>query len=220
MTKISYNNAYFTKKDYLMFGNIQFGDKCLGTYQAGSEIYFAFDSLPFVFCGNYTSYNYTMERSGVDSCNFFIREKENKKDKRTSRFVNLDGLRQWVEKKRNIDKRALESFISKLKELKIVDKDFFILPKCKEKTFNFHLQDYANYLGLNLDRQVQCGSYVVDFVINNSLAIEFDENNHIQYDKKKEQERENFILERYKLVRVNDTDSIGLSLAKISKAMQ
>lgn len=203
-----------------MFGSIQFGDKCLITYQVGGETYFAFDSLPFVFCGKYTSYNYTMEKSGIDSCNFFIRDKESKKDKRMSRFVNLDGMRQWVEKKRNIDKRILESFISKLKELKIVDKDFLILPKCKEKTFNFHLQDYANYLGINLDRQVQYGDYVIDFVINNSVAIEFDEKNHSSYDKEKEQERERLILERYKLVRINDTDSIGLSLAKIAREIQ
>ena len=203
-----------------MFGNIKFGDKCLSTYNVGDKIYFAFDSLPFIFCGNYTSYNYTMEKSGIDSYNFFIRDKESKKDKRVSRFVNLDGLRQWIEKKRNIDKRTLESFIAKIKELGIVDKDFFILPKCKEKNLSFHLQDYANHLELKLDRQVRCGNYVIDFVINNRLAIEFDENKHTQYDKKKEQERENYILQRYKLVRINDADSIGLSLAKISKEIE
>ncbi len=204
-----------------MFGEFHFGkDKFLVTYKDNNTIYFAFDMLSFMFCDKNGGINYTMERSGIDSCNFYIREREDKKDKRITRFVNIDGLIQWLIKKRNLNKKTFDDFLVKAKEVGILKKDFFMPLGCKEKEFSFLLQDYANYLGLKLERQIGCGDYLIDFVINDKLAIEFDENNYLRYDKEKELEREKYINQYYDLVRISDTDSAGLALAKITKGLK
>ena len=72
-----------------------------------------------------------------------------------------------------------------------------------------HEQQYQEYLEFsfgkeNIQRQVQCGSYYIDFVLFNNIAIEIDENGHSSYDKKNELIRSEFILKNgYSLVRFN-----------------
>ena len=55
-----------------------------------------------------------------------------------------------------------------------------------------------------IDKQVRCGEYSIDYVINNGIAIEIDENGHEAYSKENEMIRELFILNSgYKLFRYN-----------------
>ena len=45
----------------------------------------------------------------------------------------------------------------------------------------------------NVESQVRCGKYKIDFVINNHIAIECDENGHSCYDLNNEIKREKYI---------------------------
>lgn len=55
-----------------------------------------------------------------------------------------------------------------------------------------------------IEEQVSCGGYYIDFVIDNKLAIECDENNHCYYDKNKEIDREKFLRKSgYEVMRYN-----------------
>jgi very-short-patch-repair endonuclease len=66
---------------------------------------------------------------------------------------------------------------------------------------------------VKIRRQVACGTYRIDFVINDSIAIEVDEDGHSSYDKEKELIREEYIKKSgYKLIRydtrVGDTGKL------------
>jgi very-short-patch-repair endonuclease len=55
-----------------------------------------------------------------------------------------------------------------------------------------------------IEKQVQCGKYFIDFVINDKIAIEIDENGHKDYDVLNEIKRERAIKAKgYKLLRFN-----------------
>lgn len=55
-----------------------------------------------------------------------------------------------------------------------------------------------------IDKQVACGSYKIDIVIDQDIALECDENGHSNYKKEKEEQRERYIESKgYKLIRYN-----------------
>ena len=56
----------------------------------------------------------------------------------------------------------------------------------------------------NLQYQVKCDIYIIDFVLFGNIAIEVDEHGHNSYNKEKEKVRTNIILNSgYKLIRFN-----------------
>lgn len=55
-----------------------------------------------------------------------------------------------------------------------------------------------------IEKQVHCGTYYIDFVINDTIAIEIDENGHSHYDQEKEKNRELFLRNSgYEIYRFN-----------------
>lgn len=57
---------------------------------------------------------------------------------------------------------------------------------------------------IQIDKQVKCGEYYIDFVVNDLIAIECDEFGHSDYDKEKELIREQYILNKgYEVIRYN-----------------
>jgi len=89
-------------------------------------------------------------------------------------------------------------------------------PKLYEELTNGHRlqfkkfeQKYEEYLNFsfgveNIQKQVNCGGYLIDFVLFNTIAIEIDENGHSSYSNEKEIIREKHIRsEGYNIVRFN-----------------
>jgi len=89
-------------------------------------------------------------------------------------------------------------------------------PKLYEELSNGHRlkfkkfeQKYWDYLSFSfgdeyIQKQVSCGSYLIDFVLYENIAIEIDENGHSSYSGEKEMIREEYIRSNgYKLVRFN-----------------
>lgn len=59
-----------------------------------------------------------------------------------------------------------------------------------------------------IDQQLVCGKYKIDFVIDDCIAIECDENNHSSYDKDDEIKREQYIISNgFVLFRYNTNDN-------------
>lgn len=56
----------------------------------------------------------------------------------------------------------------------------------------------------SIEEQVKCGTYYIDYVIEEKVAIECDEHGHKSYSKQKELVREEYIRRKgYKLIRFN-----------------
>lgn len=55
-----------------------------------------------------------------------------------------------------------------------------------------------------IEKQVKCDKYFIDFVINDNIAIEVDENGHASYNKENEIKRETMLINNgYKVFRFN-----------------
>lgn len=89
----------------------------------------------------------------------------------------------------------------------------------KEICFSDALDDFFDAFGLDVTRQYRVGRYRVDFCIPDiNLMIEFDESDHVAYDKDNEAVRESFIKNEtgFDLVRANDKRSNSYNLGRIS----
>jgi len=62
----------------------------------------------------------------------------------------------------------------------------------------------------SIANQVKCGKYRIDFILDSNIIVECNENNHEGYDKKYEQERKLFLLnKRYIILEYNpDKDDV------------
>lgn len=90
-------------------------------------------------------------------------------------------------------------FHQKMMEL-YTSKDFI---KKYEKEMSFLIHSIFDKFH-KIEEQVPCGDYYIDFVIDNKLAIECDENDHHYYDKNKEIDREKFIRKSgFEVIRYN-----------------
>lgn len=60
----------------------------------------------------------------------------------------------------------------------------------------------------NIEEQRRIGNYVIDFLIDNKIAIECDEYGHEYYDKTREVDREKYIVDNgYKILRYDTRDN-------------
>jgi len=104
------------------------------------------------------------------------------------------------------------SDVAKLVREELIKQD----PKLYEELINGHRlkfkkfeQKYYDYLSFsfgseNIQKQISCGNYLIDFVLYENIAIEIDENGHSSYSKEKEIIRENYITNNdYKIIRFN-----------------
>lgn len=74
------------------------------------------------------------------------------------------------------------------------------LSKCNNLRFKKYEKEIGNYLKFtfgnnNIKEQVTCGKYKLDFILFDIIHIEVDEDGHQGYDKEKEKERTQYILE-------------------------
>lgn len=108
-------------------------------------------------------------------------------------------------------------FHQKMMEL-YTSKDFI---KKYEKEMSFLIHGIFDKFH-KIDEQVSCGKYYIDFVIDDKLAIECDENNHSSYDKNIEKDRENFLKQNgYEIMRYNTKNNNMLEfMGEISEFLQ
>ena len=123
-------------------------------------------------------------------------------------YVNKKGLIEIIERTRAIkaDTKRLLGITSGVTS--------------SEAIFEYFLDGLAQSMSFNVDRQFKVGEYNVDFMINKTLAVEFDEGEHKSYNSKREILREREI-ERagYKILRINDSDNTGYSLGLIINSL-
>lgn len=73
----------------------------------------------------------------------------------------------------------------------------------------------------NITKQVKCGKYHIDFVINNSIAIEIDENNHANYNRENEKIRQSYIEKcGYKVLRYNTNNDVFEFIGEIIEELK
>ena len=98
-------------------------------------------------------------------------------------------------------------------------------------THNDYIKKYERELGFLIhsifdefhiiEDQVKCGRYYIDFVIDNELAIECDENGHSYYDNENETKREKYIRSKgYRILRYDTRENNMLGfIGEISNAL-
>ena len=110
---------------------------------------------------------------------------------------------------------------------KIYNRDFHN-ELIQSHTHNDYIKKYEKELGFLIhsifdefhiiEDQVKCGRYYIDFVIDNELAIECDENGHSYYDNESEIKREKYIISKgYRILRYDTRENNMLGfIGKIS----
>ena len=89
----------------------------------------------------------------------------------------------------------------------------------KEDTMFTALEDFLKPFGYTLNKQVKCGRYRIDAVIPElNVAIEYDEDSHVNYDRRAEEIREEYIRTNYDaLIRISDMHNSNYNLGLIVK---
>ena len=89
----------------------------------------------------------------------------------------------------------------------------------KEDTMFTALEDFLKPFGYTLNKQVKCGRYRIDAVIPElNVAIEYDEDSHVNYDRRAEEIREEYIRTNYDaLIRISDAHNSTYNLGLIVK---
>jgi very-short-patch-repair endonuclease len=92
-----------------------------------------------------------------------------------------------------------------------------------EVEFISELEEFLKTLNVISIKQFQVLNFKVDLYLPElKIAIEFDENDHRNYDVKKEKERQDFIKEILgcDFLRLSDKDSCGMNIGKVLKFLE
>jgi len=153
------------------------------------------------------------ELRNVSNKNFF----KIGKGKNLKTYINADGILEFISKSFRIDNIEKENILQQLKDEGLINKNIILSTSRKELCFYSNLFDFFSIFNLPIKKQVCIGSYIVDFIIKD-FVIEYDENNHSNYNKEKEKIRENYIKSQgYKIIRVSDINSNSYNLGIIAK---
>lgn len=177
-------------------------------------VYIEFKKLFCVIFGLATIPNVTKELNDVSENNYLITGAGR------GRFtvINGDGIAQFLSKTIRLSYKEKIAVVENLKQLGLV---FSIGISASRKELDFFdcVRDFFSYFGVEVRRQVTIndGSYIYDMLIG-MVVVEFDENSHASYNKESEKAREDYaICNGYRFLRVTDSDSNSLNLAKIAK---
>lgn len=162
-----------------------------------------------------------------------IRDNVDNEDKIVVKLSDIqDGLPDHMKgsKITIINKRGLSNLILKSEKLSKKDKDYFIkifdiknsFYSRKEIEFKDELFDFFKSIGLNVLHQYTVGKYHVDFYIPYlNLLIEYDENEHSNYNINNEKARELFVINSLKcrIIRISDKNTNAYNLGLITKEL-
>lgn len=142
--------------------------------------------------------------------------------KKDGYLITALGLKQWImnspirftlkEKQTHVNSLVDNGFLS--------ESERFFYSSTKESSFYSNIYDFFEHscVDLKIKKQVSVNEFIVDLVINNNIAIEFDEFNHRGYNAQMEKKRELSIKSNgYELLRFNDSQSFGEIIGIIIK---
>lgn len=170
---------------------------------------------------------------GYENTNKAILDHVDNDDKKITKMSNLkENLPDHMKSTRIciINKNGILSLISKSKNISSNQKDLLLdrlglslyIYKRSRKEIDFKecLIHFFSAFGYEVIHQYRVGVYYLDFFVPSiNIGIEYDENNHRDYDKSKEEERENFIKKSIgcKIIRISDKHDNYYNLGIISK---
>ena len=140
-----------------------------------------------------------------------------KKGRYSRYFINSDGMSRLFGLVRNIPLTKINEYINLLNQNGFNVK---LMKTSKEEEFYSDLWNIMTALKHVVKQhqkiELSYGSVIVDFLIDNSVIAEYDENDHKNYDKNKENLRETELKESgYKFIRLSDKCSNSENIAKI-----
>ena len=125
------------------------------------------------------------------------------------KLVNEIGLKEAVQKNTICTQEFKNKFLTCLNKNDYINNNF-ILTSRKEIEFVDSLLKVLEPFNFDIEKQKVILKYKIDFYIKDlNIGIEYDENNHSDYDSDKEEYREKAIKESLgcKIIRVSDRDS-------------
>ena len=133
-----------------------------------------------------------------------------------NKYIDINGIRKFITFSHSEKKTE---FIEWLKENQYIDYNEVFLSTRKETEFFNALEKSLKPFGFHLDRQYIENGYRFDGYIKDlDTVIEYDENNHQNYDKIAEVTREKYINNNHKkLLRVNDLNDIYYNIGYVIK---
>lgn len=139
---------------------------------------------------------------------------DNCKNKQNTTFITKEGVLQLCSSK-SIDGDV------RIRLLKFLDiHDSTIIDVRSEIAFKRDLIDFCNVMGWSVECQYKMGPYFIDFLINGLYAVEYDENDHSNYDMQSEWIRDQMIQDKgFKLIRLSDKNSNATNVALIVKTI-
>lgn len=132
-------------------------------------------------------------------------------------LINKIGVSEFISKSKLIHEERKKELALQFE----LDDHLFIYSR-KEIEFKSLIISFMEAFGYTVKHQFYIGKYRADFYIPEiNMIIEYDENNHLDYDKDKEKEREDFIIKETgaDIVRVDDKNDI-YNLGIIAKRMK
>lgn len=91
------------------------------------------------------------------------------------------------------------------------------ITKTSEAEVGHILYDFCKEAGFSIETQVLLDKYHIDFVINNKIAIEVNEQSHKYFNESK---RYNQIQQKYNLIVFDTSTTVGILFAKILKGIK
>lgn len=130
------------------------------------------------------------------------------------KYIDLNGLRKFISISNTTNK---SKFIEFLQEKGYLHKEEVFEYSRKENVLMDSIVRVLKPIGYTLETQKVDANYRLDgYIPELDLVIEYDENNHSQYDSNKEQIRENYIKNNYNhLIRLTDEDDLMTNIGKV-----
>ena len=153
---------------------------------------------------------------------FFIVVENNHDKRRKDWYINSKGITRFFALSRSIPITKIKSIINTLNNYGFTVR---LEKTSKESDFAIDMENIFSVLGIKIERQksfeLSYGFAFVDFILNNKLIIEYDEDAHKNYDSLKEKKREAELTEKgFCFLRVTDEKSNSENIAIILQKLK
>lgn len=146
--------------------------------------------------------------------NTWVKEKSGKN---VTYYVNGLGVLDFIQRAISMRTSQKKFLIEQLIDNQMIEKTEFMYFVRREISFLDSLSKFMGFFGYEVNHQVRCERYLIDYVIGN-FAIEYDENDHLSYNNEEEKKRADFIKSKgFELIRVSDKKSDIENIAIIFK---
>lgn len=138
--------------------------------------------------------------------------------KRLRYLINANGFLRFLERSKKVLPFEKKDLITQLKQLSLIDSSVILSHSSLESKMASSLIQFFQPLSIKVETQIPFNDkYLLDFKVNNFI-IEFDEHNHIGYNKNIESVRDRAISSAgFKLIRISSNNSNEYNLGVIAK---